>query len=214
MLDIEPTEYVHKYLNRHSGYELEPMMLEERWQRQIQRAVKRVEQVQQLIEQYKPKSMLDVGCGLGVIDIVLARQHKLERIHLLDGDGIKSIHHGYQADMQPWNNVYEAAKLVASNLVVKNHKHMSDVVVTPHQVGKSFEIAPPVDMVCSFKSWGVHYPVETYLIEVQSWLRFGGLLLIDIMEERGKGDKNSIVMDAGFGLVHQFDWRLRAFERM
>jgi len=207
---INWTEKSVEYLNRHNKQGDDNFAL---FAKQQIRAQKRLDDIARVVDEWRPTRSLDIGCGLGVIDILLAERYNLAHIHLLDGDGSSPIQHDYQNDMQPWNDVFAAAELVKQNVG-------KDVAVYPHLVVPASESMASMakeigelDMVCSFKSWGVHYPVSTYLQFAHEVLRPGGLLVIDIREERGDGDKNNQVEQAGFRLVKQLDARVRTFRR-
>ncbi len=192
------------YLQRHSKDKGPWHVLLEK---QEARARKRVEGIASVVDIWEPTSMLEIGPGLGVTALLLADRYHMHRVYLLDGDGTNPIQHDYQEDMQPWNDVEVAAELLRNNL-------QPYVQVIPLLTSDPDYSSDVVDIICSFKSWGVHYPVSTYLDYAHTHLRHGGLLIIDIMEERGEGDKNKQVEAGGFKLIQQLDARVRAFERV
>ena len=114
-----------------------------------------------LISQYLPKNLnniLDVGCGLGVIDIFLNRFYKKNlNFYLLDKNKIdKKIKYGFSEDYESYN-VLEETK----NLLLNNDLNESSINII--DVDKKIEIKQKIDFVISLKSMGYHYPFENYL---------------------------------------------------
>lgn len=158
-----------EYLRRHkpAGKMILPLC-----ERQVQRARK---QLEDLGEIGNPISVLDIGCGLAVVDVLLVQRGNVDRVHLMDGDGTAERHGEYREVSVAWNNVETGADMVRANAREKRCH------VVTHRPGTGFDI--PVDLVMSLKSWGLHYPVHTYLEMVRGCLRIGGLLVIDIHRE-------------------------------
>jgi len=128
---------------------------------------------------------LDIGCGIGGIDIELARQHGTGISHLLDGDGTGQRKNGLKEADKPWGDVTIAYDFVRAN-VLTGH------VVKAHYPWKPFVDA--VDCIISIRSWGHHYPVDTYLNLAKRTLSVGGCVIMDLrhpgagreeMEENG-----------------------------
>ena len=114
-----------------------------------------------LISQYLPKNLnniMDVGCGLGVIDIFLNRFYKKNlNFYLLDKNKIdKKIKYGFSEDYESYN-VLEETK----NLLLNNDLNESSINII--DVDKKIEIKQKIDFVISLKSMGYHYPFENYL---------------------------------------------------
>ena len=114
-----------------------------------------------LISQYLPKNLnniMDVGCGLGVIDIFLNRFYKKNlNFYLLDKNKIdKKIKYGFSEDYESYN-VLEETK----NLLLNNDLNESSINII--DVDKKIEIKQKIDLVISLKSMGYHYPFENYL---------------------------------------------------
>ena len=114
-----------------------------------------------LISQYLPKNLnniMDVGCGLGVIDIFLNRFYKKNlNFYLLDKNKIdKKIKYWFSEDYESYN-VLEETK----NLLLNNDLNESSINII--DVDKKIEIKQKIDFVISLKSMGYHYPFENYL---------------------------------------------------
>lgn len=138
-----------------------------------------------------PHSILDIGCGLAITDIFLVRAFGPKTLYLLDGDGtIPKIEVGFKAGQQPWNDVAIGAAMVRANVQL-------DCAV--------FEVRPtaftmPADLIVSFRSWGHHYPVGTYIESVKRSLSPNGVVVLDI---RQGTDGRAAMLDAGFRLMTQ-----------
>lgn len=120
----------------------------------------------------KASSILDIGCGLGGIDVLLARHYGTVQVHLMDGDGkIANRAMGYRVDTQAWADVRIAEDFVRANV-------SPTCVVVAHVADPKATIV--ADLIVSFKSWCHHYPVGVYLDLVKRSLRPGGTLIVDI----------------------------------
>lgn len=187
-----------EYLRRHAkDYEAHP---EHTKANQLLRTQKRWESIQHWVRAAKPRSVLDIGCGLGMIDIWFANYGGVQDVHLMDGDGTEPIRGDYADDMLPWNSVDVAVEMVRANVQpgVGVAGWLAD---TRHHI--------PVDMIVSFKSWGTHYPVNTYIdLAKRSLSKIGGVLMIDILHDNeGKAQLQA----AGFTLRQMIGRRLHVF---
>ena len=107
-------------------------------------------------------SILDIGCGLAGIDILLSRKYPLAEIHLMDNDGPGANKlSGLWSTMQPYNSREVANEFLAANGITKQ---------IWHDIGTQ---GLKADLVISFRSWGFHYPLETYGV-------FGETTIVDI----------------------------------
>jgi len=114
-----------------------------------------------LINEYLPqnvKNIMDVGCGLGIIDIFLNRFYKKNlNFYLLDKNKIdKKIKYGFSEDYESYNDLEETRNLLLNNDLNESSINIIDV-------DKKIEIKEKIDLVISLKSMGYHYPFENYL---------------------------------------------------
>jgi SAM-dependent methyltransferase len=116
-----------------------------------------------------PAALLDIGCGLALIDVHIARRWPHVRVHLLDGDGTAAQDRGFKPTMSAWGDVSAGAAMMRANAP------LSPVII--HAPGR-FHV--PVDLIISSRSWGHHYPISVYADSVLRSLNPGGLLVLDI----------------------------------
>lgn len=151
-----------------------------------QRAAGDVAEILPYLDGVSVRSMLDIGCGLALVDIMLARAIAPERVYLLDGVAPGVLDRGYKVDMQPWNSVTLAASMFRANV---------DAVVELVTIVPPVTALPPVDLIISTRSWGHHYPVTAYLEAVARSLAPGGVLAVDLRTGRGGAAE---IQTAGF----------------
>jgi len=105
-----------------------------------------------------PKNIMDVGCGLGIINIYLNRIFKnSSNFFLLDKNRIDNkIKYGFSEDYESYNDLSETKNLLLNNEINLDQINLCDVE-------KTINIKEKVDLVISLKSMGYHYPLENYL---------------------------------------------------
>lgn len=94
--------------------------------------------------------ILDIGCGMAAIDVLLARHYPDAQLWLLDGDGDEP-RNGWNAELNAFSSRAVADELLAANGV--SGQRWIDVN-TPEPL--------KADLVISIASWGYHYPISTY----------------------------------------------------
>lgn len=131
-------------------------------------------------------NILDIGAGLGGIDVMLSRHYE-HNVHvtLMDIDGIsekKKI--GWHTQVEKFGHYtsFEAAH----DFLVENGLPESHITFRDARLGVP---AGPFDVIVSLLSWGFHYPVETYADGAYAALAFGGSLIIDIRKGTGGDEK-------------------------
>lgn len=127
------------------------------------------------IEKFLPgkvSSILDVGSGLGGIDILLDRHFGGDvRLCLLDGLDDPPV---MQSHAQTFSNSRVAADFLRKNGVA------GDIVYIPPGVGEPVRC----ELVVSFGSWCFHYPPEHYLEFVDDCCVWGTILILDVRKDR------------------------------
>jgi SAM-dependent methyltransferase len=124
------------------------------------------------------KNILDIGCGVAGIDILLARHYKNAKFYLLDKSHINSrVYYGIEKEAAYYNSLGIAKKMLVANGVAENNVFLQEVTGAPIFPGKKF------DLIISLISWGFHYPISTYLDEVYNSLGPGGILIVDVRKD-------------------------------
>jgi SAM-dependent methyltransferase len=122
-------------------------------------------------------SVLDIGCGLGGIDILLHRHYAPDspRLTLLDRDGVSpDVFYGYEDDAAHYTSLADARRLLEENGVPPAD------ITTCDADRDGYPATGRFDLVISLISWGFHYPIETYLDDVERTLAPGGTVILDV----------------------------------
>ncbi|MEK7213621.1 MAG: glycosyltransferase [Patescibacteria group bacterium] len=142
----------------------------------------------------KPQNILDIGCGVAGIDIMLHKYYKSSNhfpdFYLLDKTELnKNVYYGIEKVAAHYNSLSVARNLLEINGVESSKIHTQEVTGSPIFSGRKF------DLIISLISWGFHYPISTYLDEVYNALLMGGILIVDV---RKKTD-GELLLEKKFG---------------
>ena len=107
---------------------------------------------------HSAKNIMDIGCGLGIINIYLNSIYtKNITFFLLDKNRIdKKIKYGFSSNYESYNDLSETKNLLLNNAINPGQINLFDVE-------KTINIEEKIDLVISLKSMGYHYPFEIYL---------------------------------------------------
>ncbi len=130
------------------------------------------------IKAYLPENcsrILDIGCGLGGIDLMVYNHYNGNvELNLLDYSKVDDkIHYGYQNT----GSIYNSLELSREFLVMNG---VDESKIRIHNAENEFPIGR-FDVVLSILSCGFHYPVSTYLDKVKICL--GGVAIFDIRKD-------------------------------
>ena len=103
------------------------------------------------------ENIMDIGCGLGIINIFLDKIYSNEvNFYLLDKNRIDNkIKYGFSSDYESYNDLNETKKILLDNGIKSNRINIYDV-------DQNIDINKKIDLVISLKSMGYHYPFENY----------------------------------------------------
>lgn len=120
----------------------------------------------------KVSSVLDIGCGLAGVNVLIANwcSGACKKINLLDGDGTAHRKVGFVANTKAWSDVNRGAEVVRANLP-------GTVKVAAFTTA---EKKIPCDLLISLKSWAHHYSAQTYMALAVASLRKKGRMILDI----------------------------------
>lgn len=105
------------------------------------------------ISSFLPKDVdriLDIGCGLAGIDVLLKQRYPHAQLWLIDGDGDEE-RRGWNEKLGAFSSRAAADELLAANGVAADRW----IDVNTNEVLRA-------DLVISLASWGFHYPLSTY----------------------------------------------------
>lgn len=132
------------------------------------------------IEPYLPRTaenILDIGSGLGGIDVRLAQLYPKANLYLVDGNGLDAYYGSCSYGV--YNSLSLTKKFLMDNDVDEDR---INIIPIGEEIGdKSF------DLILSLFSWGFHYPLSTYYDMVREVSRPGTVLIVDV---RGHEDSN------------------------
>lgn len=129
------------------------------------------------------KAILDIGCGIGGIDVFLYRHYEKQNpaLYLLDKTEMpKKVYYGHREKASFYNSLSIAKDFLRENGVPEER-------ILTQEVGEDnrIEFTGPFDLVVSLISWGFHYPVSVYLEQVYANLVPGGVLVMDVRKAFG-----------------------------
>lgn len=131
------------------------------------------------MREYLPKevdSILDIGCGLAGIDILLSKHYKHPELYLMDNSEVsEKVVYGYDRRREFYSSFDATEALLKANYI-KNY-NLIDIKI------KRLPMFEKIDLVISLLSCGYHYPVTEYLGYIKTILSKDGSLIIDIREK-------------------------------
>jgi len=134
------------------------------------------------IKKYLPdkcESILDIGCGLGAIDVLLYKHYVRCKLNMVDMDFLDpNPTYGYDRNKSYYNLFSLTDKVLRTNGIdTKNDCYMINA-----KNGKELPEMEKQDLILSILSCGYHYPVNVYIEEISENIKDKGLLIIDLRE--------------------------------
>ena len=127
-------------------------------------------------------SVLDIGCGLGVLDLFLWHELNNPKLYLLDKTKVdENIWYLFTNKAAFYNSLDLTNQFLVRNGVTRES-------IRTLNSGDDYNIpikANSVDLVISSLSWGFHYPLSTYMDGVQRVLREDGIIIVDTRKGTG-----------------------------
>ena len=104
--------------------------------------------------------ILDIGCGVGGIDVLLAKFYGCPMLDLLDSNIETPLYYGYKKEAACYNSFEATADLMESNgIFAFNLIDKNDGVPEKEY-----------DIVISLLSMGYHYPIDTYKFKTKCFI--------------------------------------------
>ena len=165
-----------------------------------------------IIKKYLPKSagsILDIGCGVAGIDILLSHHYKNKiDIFLIDKTKVdKKVHYDYEKSGSFYNSLQISKSLLEINGVDTNKIHLQEAIEN-----NEIKFNQGFDIVISLISWGFHYPVSAYLFEVYRKMNKNGILLLDI-RKNANGEKEIEKRFGNYQIIFQTKKYMRVFTK-
>jgi len=147
--------------------------------------------------------IMDIGCGVSVIDLLLASYLPQSKFYLLDKEGFEFYPGVYYDANYPeynsWKPVHDAIN--ATGFDPNRFNMMSPQDSWPNEV----------DVITSYLSYCWHYPKDTYWDRVMSTLKVGGKLILDVRTLSDRDIVGEITEDMkSEPVAHWFDIKLPA----
>ncbi len=135
-----------------------------------------------LFKDYIPKNIktvMDIGCGLGLINIFLNNNFKnIINFYLLDQNKIDhKIKYGFSKNYESYNNLLTTKKTLITNNIEEKKLNLIDV-------NKNYQIKDKsIDLVISLVSMGYHYPISNYVTLLRKTCTKNTVFIFDIATE-------------------------------
>lgn len=134
-----------------------------------------------LLKKYIPqniKTVMDIGCGLGLINIFLNNNFKnINEFYLLDKNKIDhKIKYGFSKSYESYNNLLATRDTLILNGIEENKINLIDV-------NKNYSIKNSIDFVISLVSMGYHYPISNYIQLLRETSNKKTIFIFDIATE-------------------------------
>lgn len=143
--------------------------------------------------------VLDIGCGIAGYHTEWLRSREDEfHLFLMDSSkfDFKSLLYGYGDKNRYYNSLRLALSYISHHTLNFNSRKFS--CLDTQNMG---EIPQDLNLVCSFLSWGFHYPLGVYWEEVTRKIVKGGKLIIDV---RSNSKDEEFVKSQGLYAVEKF----------
>ena len=131
-----------------------------------------------MIKDFLPSNcnrILDIGCGLALIDIFLYKHYQTPGIYLLDKTELNTDKiSGFNEKYKCYNSMEAAKETLINNGVDQNKINLYETTNYNDLFGMKF------DIISSFLSCGWHFHVNTYINLMDQALSANGILILDI----------------------------------
>tara|TARA_B100000941_G_C28494584_1_gene550056 strand:+ start:662 stop:1357 length:696 start_codon:yes stop_codon:yes gene_type:complete len=130
-------------------------------------------------------NILDIGCGLAILDIFLAQRYKKSNFFLIDKNKVDlKIKYGFSKNYESYNNLNETKKILLANNILGEQIFLKNAE-------EKIDINKKMDLVLSIKSMAFHYPLENYLDLLKRVCTKNTEFIFDISTERYQLDSLS-----------------------
>lgn len=119
----------------------------------------------------KINSIIDIGCGLGGIDVLLSHYYDFPRMYLIDKDKVdKKVTYGF-TEIESYYNNFELLRKIMTMNNIKNYRIIDN---------DNFNIIRNTDLIISLLACGFHFPLYYYFAKIYESLNENGIFICDI----------------------------------
>ena len=122
---------------------------------------------------------MDIGCGLGVLDIFINQKYQNNpNFFLLDKNIIDSkIKYGFSKNYEGYNYLDETRNILLKNGLSKQQIYLKNV-------DEDFTIDNKINLVISLKSMGYHFPIENYIKLIKETCNNETVFIFDCFDKK------------------------------
>ena len=144
------------------------------------------QEFEELLEYLPPKAnfILDIGAGLGIIDIYLNDYYTNNvNFTLIDKDKIeKKVKYGFDESGQAYNSINLTKSFLIQNGISQSQSQIINA-------DKQYKITQKFDLIISLLSMGYHYPISQYINICQDNTHDKTVFIFDIANEYNDFDE-------------------------
>jgi len=141
----------------------------------------------------KPKTILDMGCGLGRMSVYMNSIMKDESIHYILADSTQEIPEKMRYGWNPSGGFYNDLKLTSDFCKLNGLSNFETFDLKNNDLTK----LTSVDLIMSFLCVGFHYPIDMYMDKFKQIISPRGVMIFGVRKQ--KYDKS--IFESQFGKV-------------
>ena len=151
-------------------------------------------------------SILDIGSGIGLLDMFLSRHLVKSKITLLDKDELGELSPEKYYGDHPFYNSWEPTLDIINTSKLNPNRFMF--------IGPEDDWPSHYDLIMSHFSWGWHYQYDKYVHKVYQHLKPNGKLLISIRYVDDPSYDLPSIIDNNIGVISKkITWQLHKKDR-
>lgn len=122
------------------------------------------------------KNVIDIGCGIGGINVIINKNFPGCNFHLVDRNGKDdNVYYGYKEEASKYNNLSLTRTFLIENGIKDEHIFTYDI-----EKNEWIDETNKFDLIMSILSWGFHYPISTYINKIIKLMNENSILVLDI----------------------------------